>query len=262
MRSAIIGFVIGIAWLQNQAALPAAPTLWLLSFGAVLIALATRRFKRFDLTSKLSIPAMLGCGCIAGVVWANLFAQHYLDRELPKEWEGRDITLIGTVDSLPYRFDQGVRFNFAVEQVLPVGGATPVVPPKLALSWYSGFRNEQSQTVGDVQPGARWRLTVRLQRPHGNANPNGFDYEVWLLEQDLRATGYVRPADHANAATGNRELDPFVLSIGNLVERTRGVLRDRIFAALPGRAYAGVLVALVVGDQREVAQSDWKVFSR
>ncbi|MFC3110432.1 DNA internalization-related competence protein ComEC/Rec2 [Undibacterium arcticum] len=262
MRSAIIGFVIGIAWLQNQAALPAGSTLWLLSFGAVLTTLAMRRLKRFDVITKLGIPTMLACGCIAGVVWASLFAQHYLARELPKEWEGRDITLIGTIDSLPYRFDQGVRFNFAVEQVLPIGATTPVVPPKLALSWYSGFRSEQSQTVGDVQPGARWRLTVRLQRPHGNANSNGFDYEVWLLEQDLRATGYVRPADDANTAISNRELDPFVVSIGNLVERARGALRDRIFAALPGREYAGVLVALVVGDQREVAQSDWKVFSR
>src|SRR6185312_3905635 len=32
--------------------------------------------------------------------------------------------------------------------------------------------------------------------------------------------------------------------------------------ALPGRPYAGVIVALVVGDQRAIDESEWKVFSR
>ena len=68
------------------------------------------------------------------------------------------------------------------------------VPSRLALSWYSAFRPEEIQATGDVQPGERWQLTVRLRRPHGNANPYGFDYEAWLLEQNLRATGSVAPS--------------------------------------------------------------------
>ena len=107
-----------------------------------------------------------------------------------------------------------------------------------------------------MQPGERWQLTVRLQRPHGNANPYGFDYEAWLLEQGVRATGYVRPA------RDNRRLDSFVLNAGNVIEHSRAVLRARILAALPGKPYAGVIVALVVGDQRGIDQSDWKVFNR
>jgi competence protein ComEC len=31
---------------------------------------------------------------------------------------------------------------------------------------------EEMQAVGNVQPGERWQLTVRLRRPHGNANPH------------------------------------------------------------------------------------------
>ena len=58
-------------------------------------------------------------------------------------------------------------------------------------------------------------MTVRLQRPHGNANPYGFDYEVWLLEQGLRATGYVRPDQYG--IPPNRRLDAFVWSFGNVV---------------------------------------------
>jgi competence protein ComEC len=44
-----------------------------------------------------------------------------------------------------------------------------------------------------VRAGERWRFTVRLKRPHGNLNPHGFDYEAWLFERGIRATGYVRP---------------------------------------------------------------------
>jgi competence protein ComEC len=57
-------------------------------------------------------------------------------------------------------------------------------------------------------------------------------------------------------------LDRFVFTPGNLVERSRAWLRARILAALPGQRYAGVLVALVVGDQRGVPQADWTIFTR
>ncbi|MDB5773186.1 MAG: internalization-related competence protein ComEC/Rec2, partial [Burkholderia sp.] len=205
-------------------------------------------------------PALSACGATLGFTWAALFAQVYLSQELPKEWEGRDVTVIGTIDSLPYSFERGVRFNFAVERILPGDGEMPVVPSKLALSWYSAFRAEEVQAVGKVAPGERWQLTVRLRRPHGNANPHGFDYEVWLLEQNVRATGYVRPDERLELK--NQRLDDFVYSFGNVVERSRGWLRDRIYAALPDKEYAGVIVALVVGDQRAISQSDWKVFNR
>jgi len=192
-------------------------------------------------------------GFLFGFAWAALLATLALAPELPRDQEGRDIILTGTIDSLPYQFDQGVRFNFAVEKV---GDSHIKVPPRVALAWYNGFRDSHQQ-IGDVQPGERWQLTVRLQRPHGNANPYGFDYEAWLLEQGVRATGYVRPD-----ADGNRRIDSFVFTVSNLVEHSRATLRERIRRALPGKEYAGVIVALVVGDQRAIGQSDWKVFNR
>lgn len=256
MRSAIIGFVTGAALLQNQAALPSSTILALLLAVAILSALRVRVLRRIF----FRIPVLASCGAIAGFAWAGLFAQFYLAGELPKDWEGHDVTVVGTIDSLPYYFEQGVRFNFAVERIIDDANATPVVPSRLALSWYSAFRMEELQAVGKVEPGERWQLTVRLRRPHGNANPHGFDYEVWLLEQNLRATGYVRPDQRSSLK--NERLDEFVLSFGNVVERSRAWLRERIFSALPDKKYAGVIVALVIGDQRAVSQSDWKVFNR
>lgn len=225
-------------------------------FGALLTALSLR----FARGAAFKIPLLIACGVAFGFAWAALLAQHALSEQLPAAWEGRDVTVIGTIDSLPQRSEQGVRFNFAVERVLPQGGAAPTLPSRLALAWYSGFAGDAERVERMVEPGERWQLTVRLQRPHGNANPYGFDYEAWLLEQGLRATGYVRP--ERAGMPPNRRLDAFVWSIGNAVEACRGYLRQRILSALPERKYAGVIVALVVGDQRAVSQSDWQVFNR
>jgi competence protein ComEC len=242
MRSAILGFVGGAACLQTCAALP--------GFGAMvacaLVAIA--------LLAALRGAVRAACaGALLGFAWAALIAHAALAPGLAKDDEGRDLIVVGTVDSLPFRFDQGVRFNFVLEKVIaPTGTA---VPPRVALSWYGNFRGVV-QPIGEVQPGERWQLTVRLQRPHGNANPLGFDYEAWLLEQGVRATGYVRTTPE------NRRIDSFVLGFGHVVERCRAVLRERILRALPGKPYAGVIVALVIGDQRAIDQSDWTVFNR
>ncbi|HJV88280.1 MAG TPA: ComEC/Rec2 family competence protein [Noviherbaspirillum sp.] len=168
MRSIAIGFVAGAALLQHQAALPSSVLLALMLVLAILVALRMGDIRK----TALHIPLFVSCGLLAGFAWSGLFAQHYLAHSLPKEWEGRDVTVIGTVDSLSYRFEQGVRFNFAVERIVGPEGQTPVVPPRLALSWYSAFHSDDLQGVGDVQPGERWQLTVRLRRPHGNANPD------------------------------------------------------------------------------------------
>ncbi len=260
MRSALLGLAAGAAWLQMQAALPGTYVILLLLACAALLASLLHFLPRLAGSALARVLVRAACGALAGFVWAALFAHYYLQEELPKVWEGRDVTLVGTVDSLPYRFERGIRFNFAVEQVLPAEGETPLIPSRLALSWYGGFHGEDTQTVPGMQPGERWQLTVRLRRPHGNANPHGFDYEVWLLEQNVRATGYVRP--DRDATGRNQRLDAFVPGFSNAVQRSRSWLRERIVAALPDKEYAGIIVALVVGDQRAISQTDWKVFNR
>lgn len=256
MRGGIIGFVCGVWLLQMQAVLPAWSVIGLVSVLAIAAAVSGSLSRPPFLRS----PLFVACGVLAGFGWAAVVAQHYLAQELPPEWEGRDVTVIGTIDSLPFRFERGVRFNLNVEKATAEGAGPAVIPPRIALSWYSAFHADEMQAVGNVRPGERWQLTVRAKRPHGNANPHGFDYEAWLLQEGLRATGYVRPDQRS--AVKNQRLDDFVWSFGNVVERTRGLLRDRIHDALPTGQYAGVVVALVIGEQRAVSQSDWKIFNR
>ncbi len=246
MRGAILAFAAGVVALQSSAALPASAAILACTAAAVACILLARRR-----TDAVRAGASAGAGVLLGYAWAALLAHQALSAQLAPADEGRDITVTGIVDSLPARFEQGLRFNLLVERTETAGAA---VPPRIALSWYADRRGEAGPPR--LMPGERWRLTVRLQRPHGNANPGGFDYEAWLLEQGVRATGYVR-ADGADA-----RIDAFVPRLNTLVERCRAILRDRILARLQDRQYAGVIVALVIGDQRGIGQSDWQVFSR
>ena len=272
MRATILGAVAGVVLLQTRAALPAVLWLALLLLLAVLLLTWLRRAvpgSALDLMLARGAGAVaVGVRCSAGVVlgfaWAGLFAQYNLSDALDPALEGQEILVTGIVDSLPVLADHGLRFNLQVEQALLDGRAVQV-PAHIALGWYAAApgrsgRGAAPAAVGAVEPGARWQLLVRLQRPHGNANPDGFDYEVWLLEQHLRATGQVR----ANAASVglNRQMSAFVPRFATVVERTRAMVRAKILAALPESPYAGVLVALVIGDQRAIPQADWTVFNR
>jgi competence protein ComEC len=175
MRSAVIGFALGVVFLQTMAALPAVWLLCCLLALAVLSAAATCKISYKIPYPHLKSVANLLAGALFGIAWAGLFAHYYLQHELAPEWEGRDITVIGTVDSLPAYFETGVRFTFAVEKVLDQDGESPVVPGRLALGWYQTTGQQlsaQTRAKTPIQAGARWQLTVRLKRPHGNANPN------------------------------------------------------------------------------------------
>src|SRR6185295_5043736 len=108
-----------------------------------------------------------------------------------------------------------------------------------------------------VHPGERWRFTVRLRRPHGLANPHGFDYEGWLLERGVGATGYVRSGRKSfPEKIGERN------NFSDRIELIREAVRDRFKRVLGETPAAGILAALAVGDQRSISAEEWRLFSR
>jgi competence protein ComEC len=187
---------------------------------------------------------------IAGYFWSATMAHWNLASALPEPWEGRDIELSGVIAAMTQPAERGVRFVFDVEKVYTPGAE---VPPRISLTWYQWRDTAQ---VADLLPGQRWRLSARLRRPHGNANPGGFDFEAWMLERGIRAVGYVRVDSPAVLIVARVNRPAYVL------ERTREAVRSRLLRALDGRPYAGVIVALAVGDQRAIPPSQWRVFTR
>ena len=269
----LVAFALGVAWLQTRAELPhpawpSAGAAACLVAGAVLRR-GSRAARGAALAGLAPLPsraggarvravaaalAILAGGVLAGHGYAAWRADLRLADALPQAWEGEDIAIVGVVDDLPRRTPQGRRFAFAVERVETAGAH---VPQRISLAWQVGWPDaERGVEVPDVRAGERWRLTVRLRRPHGNVNPGGFDLEAWLLERNLRATGYVRVggSNERVGAFAGRPLDH--------VQRARERIRDRIAEALPGQPHAAVLVALAIGDQSGLDDRQWGVFNR
>ncbi len=244
---------MGVFWLQQQAALP--PLWWatlpLMALSLVWL-LRHARYRTVHLVRYLVV--LLACAAL-GVAWAAWRADLRLAEELPREWEGRDVEVIGAVASLPQANEQGLRFEFDVEETLTSGAR---IPAHLSIGWYSETNRKTQETTPPPQlvPGDRWQLTLRLRRPHGTQNPHGFDYEAWALERNIRATGYVRIRGiNQRQAVG---APGFMYA----VDRWRMRLRDRMLVALGDQPYRGVLVALAVGQQNAIPPEQWKVFWR
>jgi competence protein ComEC len=173
--------------------------------------------------------------------------------------EGRDVLLSGVVTDMPQRNEAGSRFTLAVDEATLDGASVPV-PPHIDVGWYAGVYSLGAEQVAlqrqpdDLRAGERWRMTVRLRAPHGSRNPHGFDYELWLWERGVQASAYVRAgsADPQPQRLGQTWAHPVAL--------LRQSVRERIFAHVQQRPFAGLIAAQVVGDQNAIDRVDWDVF--
>ena len=257
MHMSIFGFFFGVLLVQRSESLPPlagwiAGTIVLVLMMAVLARMGSRidiRVRSAGMRASLFALAL-----VAGGSWTAWRAELRLSSFLPMAWELVDVEVRGVVHGLPQASEHAVRFVLEVER------SDAPVPRRIQLSWYAPrARFEAGGGVSRAElprvlPGERWTLTVRLRRPHGFANPHGFDYEGWLFERGIRATGYVR--EHP----GNRLETGFVATPMNAIHRARAGLRERFLETLPDAEYAGILVALAIGDQRAIPVEQWEVF--
>ena len=227
---------------------------WRRIFGAA-------RFQRVGAATR-SAALLLAC---AGAAFAlvGLRACLFDAQRLNPALEGRDVQVVGLVRDLTQSNAMGLRFRLQVESA-QLDGQPVVLPPRMSVAWYKGpaprgaggelAEWELQRQPQSLQPGERWQFTVRVKAPHGSRNPQGFDYELWLWEQGVQATGYVR--------SGARDAPPALLaSTWNYpIASLRQVVRARILAQVPDVQAAGLIAALVVGDQAAIERADWDVF--
>ena len=264
--SLFVGFVLGTALQLQQASLVA----FTVYIGCVGVALCWLVLGIYCRRQSIQIVMLVVAGLALGFGSTGWRASVFEAQALAPELEGRDIQVTGVVRAMPQQGQDALRFMLEVESARL--DAQPVaVPPQLYLGWYAGFFmaprpdtvTEQTLALSPRQPqpmraGERWHMTVRLKAPHGSSNPHGFDYELWLWEQGLQATGSVR--------TGARDTPPEKLSESlsyeprYVIERARQSVREGIFKRMDSPQKAGVLAALVVGDQHAIERADWDVF--
>ena len=212
--------------------------------------------------------AMLAAAALAAAM-AGMRAQWRLAERLAPELEGLDLIVTGVVAGLPQRGASGLRFQFEVERARwsahdDSGRPPPRLPPVLALGWYQNYADEVALADPGVElrAGQRWRLPLRLKRPHGTLNPGGFDVELLWFEQGLGATGYVRVLRGNRTGPGEVGAEMLAEAVAHPVERLREAVRSAIWRQVADPRSAGVLAALAVGDQAAIEREDWDLFRR
>ncbi len=240
MRLGAVAFLIGILILHALPELPARGWAWWLPVVVLLAALVP----------SLRLPAW----GLTGLLWALLSASSVA--RLPAQLEGVELAIEGWIASLPERQGRGVRFELTVAQARRDGRPEPALTDqRLRLSWWDDDGGDGGSSVEspDLKVGDRWGFAVRLQRPRGLANPGGFDYERWLYAKGIVATGSIRarPAARLLASAERYPLD-----------RQRQQIAERFERSLSGNPFAGILIALALGEDGGVSFEQWAVFNR
>ena len=263
MRKVALGMLFGTAGLQQLSSLPVLSWSWVFLLSSFVALWAIFHFLDSRVYASVAV-AFFSAGI--GFFAASIAGHTLLSGELPRELEGQDVVVEGVIASLPEqgssvsgeqkgREQRRARFQFVPES-LHWRGESQALPGKLLLSWY--------QNPPPLRAGERWRLKVRLKRPHGFMNPGGFDYEAWLFQQGIRAKGYVRearksPSPHAPANI-NQRISP--AGTDYPVHQLRQQLRERIQAALHDHPLRGIVLALAIGDRQQIGRDQWQLLMR
>jgi len=245
-------FLSGVLFVQQLVSLPAPATLFLLStFVCFCIAILVRQnapafIKQYALGMSLILLFIFAFVC------ASYQAGRQMASRLGENLVGENIVVTGRVSNIPLTSGKVQRFEFKVESHRLLNTdiqqrAGKAFPQKIRLSWYYGRT---------VNAGERWQLKVRLKPPHGFMNPGGFDYEAWLFQHGIQATGYVRKSGlNKREQKTSRSIDFFRQTLSRQID------------VLAGRSPAGevhsfsLVKALAVGDKSSITAQQWRVLA-
>lgn len=163
-----------------------------------------------------------------------------LDGRLQNTLIGQDITMVGIISSVPEYQDRSIRFDF-----------TPIpesknLPDKIRLSWYQPLPK-------NLTAGEQWQLTVRLKPPHGTMNPAGFDYERWLFQHRIGATGYIRK---------NISNQKLAESSSYNINQLRQSIAQSIKSQLSDSNNIGLIQGLLTGLRHNISPEQWLILQQ
>jgi len=223
MIKSVISFLLGCVLLIQLPSLPDSQTLWLTFAGFTLLVFSKIRWLAF---------------IALGFIWSAYQASLILNDRLAVDLQGQDIVITGIISSIPEFHQRRIRFEFSPDQNQEI-----TLPKKLLLNWYQPLPEL-------IHADEHWQLTVRLKLPYGMKNPGTFDYESWLFQQGIGATGYVR-----NSETNLRLAPPAELSINSL----RHDLFNKINSQLANSENQGVIQGLTTGLRQNISPDQWQL---
>lgn len=222
-----LAFLLGISALQFFSDLPDTFWLGLLPF-FIYISFRNSSFKLLAIM-------------LTGFLWALMHAHWYFLHVLPESMSGQVVLVSGYISDIPKKVGRVQRFTLDVKEFAQAGQRYQ--PSRIKLSWYDG----QDKLLS----GQHWQLWVKLKPPHGFINPGGFDYERWLFQNRIHATGYVKKHKDNSLLS-----DSGIWAIGRI--RQYIVNRIQYFT----QTYSGLIGALAVGYKGDISTDQWQLLTR
>ena len=214
--------------------IPWLPPLWLICSMVILLLLLYWHWRFFYLRLLLIMMS-----AFSFALWhAHLRLAWYL----PQSLENKVVMAQGLIVSVPISDKLHTSFVFSLTRL----EQQTVAHEKVKLNWYG---KHPRLHVGDT-----WQLRVKLKRVHGFANPGSFDYEKYMLQQDIHAVGYVRDAVDNHLVNSHWYHHP--------IDRLRQYLAVEIERSLANSTYMPMIMALVVGEKRGIQATQWQVLQR
>lgn len=211
------------------------------------------------LTSRVSRPAC-SAGCIAickrsaifllAMLYGQYQAQMQLDSRLPDQLDRLDArvsgSVIGVVEKRPL---SGSRSSTYYQRFLvKVDSFTPLTleANKQLADYQAKLIQVSNYQPMDIQSGQRWDMTLRLKQPRGNSNPNGFDYQRYLLSKHIDASAYLRQHPPAQLLEKNLADRLQLSTIANDIRSSR---IKSVSAKIETLQHQGLIKALLLGDR-------------
>lgn len=221
----MIAYIIGFLFVGCMSDLPSPSIYLLITFLITVLHLAQVSLRRHLIFFLM--------GCLFAISFGHLQLSHRLD--INQRFKSVEVT--GNVIDLPTKDINRWQFKLRLTQLLEAPLNKLQV---LKLSWYEPQER--------VRPGEQLTLIVNLKPVHGQANPHGFDYERWALNQGIDASGYVSKVIKRSVGSP--------LNHQHVRSQFKDWLAQR-FASTP--IVSSTLAALLLGDKTELESTYWEL---
>jgi len=252
-----LALLLGVVLLQQFSVLPS--RLLLLSSGTFLLVSAyfifryMARYDRSKMRECLTLFLLVTLLVYTGLFIASFVGQKALDERLDDSFIGKNIIVNGVIANIPVSSGNAQRFEFKVDDYRLPDNMNETArrvkvkfPKKIRLSWYHG---------NEVNADETWQFEVRLKPPHGFMNPGGFDYEAWLFQHGIDATGYVRKSG------SNQRLQYASKWSVNRMRQSLGLRIDQLAQKTPVLSTLALVKALAIGDKSSLSKQQWQVLT-
>ena len=148
--------------------------------------------------------------------------------------------LIGKIASIPIQTPSKTQFALDIETIdgHPAQGL-------VQLAWYN--------KPPALHAGERWRLAVKIKKPHSFQNPGSTNYAGRLATRHIQWTGYIQSKGNQLLTTPHATWDFLEL---------RDSLANALNRLAPDEKTAGILEALSLNITTHISQEEWELFRR